>query len=114
MLLFIVLNAPCCAQVAAERPGCTATLDTAKFDKSKPSRKYSVTVSWMPYQGGINVRPQYAGDLGDAKDWRPAGSGWIALDYVANLYYLVTYGPGTGYTLFVSVPELGFDLCSWN
>ena len=101
--------------MGVERAGCTVTLDGAAFPKPQPTKKYRVTVRWRQTNGGADAIGQYTGaGSGEAQDWRPIGTGWIALDYAANLYYRVTYGPDRGYTAEANIPELGFATCTWR
>jgi hypothetical protein len=113
VLLGILSN--CYAQDGG-RVGCSATLDEKKFGKLRPAAKsYRVTVRWRPYAAGIEVLPAVSGSPSAVtQDWRPADAGWLALDYVANLYYQVTYGPNSGYTLWVMVADLGVESCTWR
>ena len=109
------LCASCFAQVGVERPGCTATLDGANFEKPQSGKRYSVTVRWRRTIGGADAIPQYVGNgTGEPLDWHPVGTGWIALDYTANLYYRVTYGPESGYTAEANIPDLGYSTCTWK
>jgi hypothetical protein len=107
------------AQEENGRPGCTAILDEAALGKPKSqSNKYTVAASWRSGPGGTQVRAtSSANGVGGSNvttEWRPVGFGWIALDYSHNLYYRVSYSPDSGYTLDVSIPELGSGTCSWR
>lgn len=107
-------GAPCHAQDEG-RPGCSATLDEAKFGKARPAaKKYKVTVQWRAYPGGIEALAHATGGAEVLQDWHPAGFGWLPLDYGAALYYRVSYGPAAGYTLGVMIPELGSETCTWE
>ena len=118
LLLGLVFS--CChAQDEEGRPGCTAILDEAKYGKPKAqANKYNVSAAWRKIAAGIQVRARSSangvGGSNVTTEWRPVGFGWVALDYAHNLHFRVSYSPDTGYTLDVSIPELGFETCSWR
>lgn len=118
-ILLGLLHAGCHAQDGDGRPGCSVTLDEARYGKPKSqSNKYAVAASWRRTASGTQVRARSsANGVGGSEvttEWRPAGFGWVALDYVHNLHYRVSYAPDAGYSLDVSIPELGFESCTWH
>lgn len=102
----------------AERRGCTATLDEARYGKPKSqANKFAVTASWRNVGKTVQVRAEATangvGTNAETQEWRPVGFGWIALDYQRNLYYRISYSED-GYQLDASIPELGSESCTWK
>ena len=116
VLLFAILcPQPCWAQGDPGRPACSATFDEAKHGKKPPTKKYVIKVRWRAAPVGVETTAEVTGGTTPVTtDWRPAGFGWLPLDYAANLYYQVSYGPDRRFTAVMMIPDLGFESCTWQ